>query len=700
MRPSTSPSGAAPADARAGPVLFVTYSGLWGGAERVLLDVATGLEDPTVLLCPDGELATRARAAGLPVLARPERPRELRGGMRTSLRAASRLAAHARDVRDVVTSLRPRSVVAVGMRSAIACAAALRTLGERPPLVFEHVDFLPSPGVARVVRGAAGAADRVIALSSAVADDLDPDRRLGGRLHIVAPGIDVGRFTPSEPPAGPPVALTLGAIVPWKRPDLALEAVAIAAREMPDLRLVVAGHTVGEASERLLASLRDRAESPDLAGRVEFAGTLGDPRAALAGASCLLHCADREPFGLVLVEAMASGRPVVAPASGGPLEIVADGCGRLFAPGDANAAAGALVELLADREGSRRAGARARSHVAERFTIEAARRRWLEVVRPVLGGGGPPEREAGAGLTLVTVTHNSQAELERLLDSVDRHLPAAAVVVVDSGSEDGSAAVARGRSGRVRLVELENVGYGRAVNAGLALAETRVGILLNPDVELVDDSLDALGVELSRPGAPERLLAPLVLHPDGSRQDSVHRDPLSPAAAVMALVPPLALPGPLRRLVQPWRGDRAQPVAWAVGCCVAGRTDTLSRLGPFDERIFLYAEDLELGLRAGELGVETWWWPSARVIHHEAHSSRRTFGGEPVELLARQRHAVVADHRGERRARWDDWLQALTLANRIALKRLLRRPSARERRQLAAVRKVAGARLDGPTTHR
>ena len=60
-------------------------------------------------------------------------------------------------------------------------------------------------------------------------------------------------------------------------------------------------------------------------------------------------------------------------------------------------------------------------------------------------------------------------------------------------------------------------------------------------------------------------------------------------------------------------------------CCLAGRTDTLRRLGPFDERIFLYAEDLELGLRAGDLGIETWWWPHARGIHHEAHAVRRTF---------------------------------------------------------------------------
>ena len=136
-----------------------------------------------------------------------------------------------------------------------------------------------------------------------------------------------------------------------------------------------------------------------------------------------------------------------------------------------------------------------------------------------------------------------------------------------------------------------------------------------------------------------------------------------------------------------------EPVSWAVGCCLAARTETLRRLGPFDERIFLYAEDLELGLRAHDMGIRTWWWPHARVVHHEAHTAGAAFGGEPIDLLARQRHAVVAERRGERAARWDARIQALTLADRILLKALLRRSTERERRQLAALRGVRGARL-------
>lgn len=285
--------------------------------------------------------------------------------------------------------------------------------------------------------------------------------------------------------------------------------------------------------------------------------------------------------------------------------------------------------------------------------------------------------------TLVTVTHDSRPELLRLLESVSRHLPGAEVIVVDSGSSDGGPAAARERGARV--VELgENVGYGRAANEGVALAQRPATLVLNPDVELMDSSPAALaGAALAR---PERILTPLVLLPDGSRQDSAQRAPTSWAALLTALVPPAALPPPLRVAAEPWRGDRARRVAWAVGCCLAADTHTLRRLGPFDERIFLYGEDLELGLRAGELGVETWFWPEARIVHHRSASTERAFGGEPFERLASQRRRVVEQRLGRGRRRLDDWVQLATFADRIALKALLRRPHEREGRQLAALR--------------
>lgn len=294
---------------------------------------------------------------------------------------------------------------------------------------------------------------------------------------------------------------------------------------------------------------------------------------------------------------------------------------------------------------------------------------------------------AGEGIALVTVTHNSEADLAALLESVRRHLPRARVVVVDSGSSDASAERARAWPGRAEVLELrENVGFGRANNAGLAEVEEPVTVLLNPDVELLDGSLADLAAQAR--GGRERLLAPLVLLPGGSRQDSVQHEPARAPLFVSALIPAVALPVGLRSRVEPWRAERPRRVGWAVGCCLAARTETLRRLGPFDEHAFLYAEDLDLGLRAADHGIDTWFWPAARVLHKRAHSSAPAFGGEAFELLARRRREVVAERRGPRRARLDDLQQALTFYDRIALKALLRRPAERERSQLAALRRA------------
>ena len=86
--------------------------------------------------------------------------------------------------------------------------------------------------------------------------------------------------------------------------------------------------------------------------------------------------------------------------------------------------------------------------------------------------------------------------------------------------------------------------------------------------------------------------------------------------------------------------------------------------------------------------METWFWPSARVLHKRAQSSGRAFGGEPFELLARERRRVVARRMGERAARVDDAAQTATFATRLAVKTLLRRPADRERRQLETIRRL------------
>ena len=437
-----------------------------------------------------------------------------------------RLAAHRRELRNLLDSLRPDIVVLCGMRSVIA-GLALGRPGRGPAVVFQHSDLLPGPVIGRLVRRAARRSDLVLALSRAVADDLDPEDVLGERLQVVQPGIEVERFDAGARPAEPPEVLVLGAIAPSKRPDLALEAFALARRAHPGLRLRLAGQPLTDSDRQLAEALHARAAQPDLAGSVELLGGVVDPARELERAACLLHLAPREAFGMAVLEALAAGRPAVVPDSGGPAEIVDESCGILYPPGDVGAAADALVRLASEPGLAARMGAAGRERAREHFRLQSSRRRWaaaVERVRPVSGAAprasrGPaaesssePEAESSRELEVVTVTHNSAAVLGELLASVERHLPGTPVIVVDSGSSDDTLGVAR-RSGSARVVALErNVGFGTASNIGVREASAPVVALLNPDVELLDASLQELVEELSRDGAPDRLLAPLALN--------------------------------------------------------------------------------------------------------------------------------------------------------------------------------------------
>jgi N-acetylglucosaminyl-diphospho-decaprenol L-rhamnosyltransferase len=667
-----------------GVVLFASHSAAVGGAEHILIEFATALDTEVCLACPEGNLASVARANGIRVFPLRARRPNIRASSRDRILGTARLAAHALELRRLIRSVDPEAVVACGMRPAIACLLGPQ-IGR--PVVFDHNDLLPGPLIARLVRAAAAHAALITMCSRTVAEDLDPSGTLGNRLRVVHPGVDVDRFDRDAPAAEPPEVIVLGALTPWKRPDLALEACALARRERPDLRLRMVGTSFAGDGDALLLALRARASEPDLAGSVEFAGAVADPRTDLSRASCLLHCASREPFGIVVVEALAAGRPAVVPAAAGPLEIVDESCGLLYQPGDARGAADAILHLLSDPQRAAEMGAAGRARARARFERESARARYAAAVAPLLPHARGRE---SVPVALLTVSHNSGGHLKRLLASAERHLPGARVVVVDSASSDDSLEIARAHQ-NVTAVALErNVGFGRACNRGLGEIDEAVVALVNPDVELLDDSLLALAAEAMD---EQRLLAPLVLTPDGSRQDSVHPLPTSTADLARSLVPPGALPGRLGLALAPWRATRPRRVGWAVGCAIVARTDTLRRLGPFDERIFMYGEDLELGLRAAAMGVQTWFWPAARVLHHGAHSSLAAFGGEPFDLLARARHDVVARRLGLRRAALDDAAQAFTFASRALLKRALGRSAARERQQLAALGAVR--RADG-----
>jgi len=360
--------------------LFVSYAATAGGAQRLLLDHAGALDGPVALACPEGPLAERARRLGLLVTPLRARRLQVRGSARDLLSGPARLAAQSREVRHAITELRPRCLVGWSMRGLLSTTGALAGMRRRPPLVFAHNDLIPSPAVGAAVRAAASRAEIVVAASHEIASDLDPTGHLG--VQVIHPGVDLGRFAAAPIPGGPPEVLVLGAIVAWKRPELALEAIAIARRELPGLRVCLAGAPLDRSGHELRERLEERACAPDLSGAVRFAGAVADVPGAFGRATCLLHCADREPFGIALVEALACGRPVAAPRAAGPLEILDETCARLYEPGDARLAAAALVDVV--RRAPQLSDA-ARVRAERLFDVRDSTARFRDLVTAVAG---------------------------------------------------------------------------------------------------------------------------------------------------------------------------------------------------------------------------------------------------------------------------------------------------------------------------
>ncbi len=286
-------------------------------------------------------------------------------------------------------------------------------------------------------------------------------------------------------------------------------------------------------------------------------------------------------------------------------------------------------------------------------------------------------------ISCVIVTHNSESELSTLLRSLETHLgERAEVIVVDSGSRDGSLVVAD-RSGAKTFSLPENPGFGMASNLGVSQATAPTVALLNPDIELRDDALLALGHLATQRQA---LFAPRLLNSDGSVQRSAHPKPGRRDSIVAALWPPAAMPERLANRLEPWRSERPVAIGWAIAACLVASTETLRQLGPFDPDIFLYYEDLDLSLRAAAVGIPTLLEPQVAVMHSGGHSTERSFRGEPFDLLAKQRRSVILKRLGPRALKIDDISQRLTFTTRRALKQAMRRDAQRERQQLSALR--------------
>jgi GT2 family glycosyltransferase len=251
-----------------------------------------------------------------------------------------------------------------------------------------------------------------------------------------------------------------------------------------------------------------------------------------------------------------------------------------------------------------------------------------------------------ADVSAVIVNYNAEAMLRRTLETLygSGQRSSLEVIVIDNASSDGSAAMVRALFPQVRLVvNPQNVGLTRANNQGMELARGRYLLLLNNDVIIRPDSVDALARYLDA-NPHVGAVGGKVLNIDGTIQGTVKAHP-TPAAALFGRHSPLTKLWPgnpfSRRYLTYASHDFSAPFAAGSvsSCALLARREAVAAAGPVDERFFVYWSDVDWCRAIWEAGFEVHCEPASVIVHDEHKGGTRA-------TKKRSHFAIVDFHRG------------------------------------------------------
>jgi N-acetylglucosaminyl-diphospho-decaprenol L-rhamnosyltransferase len=228
-------------------------------------------------------------------------------------------------------------------------------------------------------------------------------------------------------------------------------------------------------------------------------------------------------------------------------------------------------------------------------------------------------------LRVVAVTYSPGPALEGFLES----LPAATtrpvdVVLADNGSTDGAPQRAAAKFPHVRVLPTGgNVGYGAAVNAGLADVSTGFALVANPDVHFEPGSVDEL-LAAARRWPRAATIGPAIRTPDGQLYPSARELPRLSTGVGHAV---LGWAWPSNPWTERYRRERDTPrervAGWLSGSCFLVDLEAFWSVGGFDPGYFMYFEDVDLAERLARRGFLHVYAPSAVVVHEGGHATRR-----------------------------------------------------------------------------
>ena len=270
----------------------------------------------------------------------------------------------------------------------------------------------------------------------------------------------------------------------------------------------------------------------------------------------------------------------------------------------------------------------------------------------------------GDELAVVTVTYSPGEVLGTFLDTLaEATKRSPRVVLADNGSVDGAPErAAASREGVELLHTGGNLGYGTAANRAVAVLPPEFGwvVVANPDIEWTPGSLDTLldaGDRWPRAGS----LGPLIREPDGTVYPSARLLPSLGRGIGHALLGRLWPGNPWTRSYRQSSASLVErPAGWLSGSCLLVRRSAFETIRGFDERYFMYFEDVDLGERLGRASWQNVFVPTAEVVHLGGHATARA----SERMLAEHHRSTYRYLAGRYRG---PWLTPLRLALRLGL---------------------------------
>jgi N-acetylglucosaminyl-diphospho-decaprenol L-rhamnosyltransferase len=229
-------------------------------------------------------------------------------------------------------------------------------------------------------------------------------------------------------------------------------------------------------------------------------------------------------------------------------------------------------------------------------------------------------------LSVIIVSWNVRELLRECLRSIEQREAKIAmeIIVVDAASSDGTVEMIEAEFPEVVLLpQTENVGFPRGNNIGLSHAQGNHLFLLNPDTEIIGDSLSTMLDYLN--DHPEvGALGPQLLNSDGTVQSSRRRFPtLATGFFESTWLEGLAT-GLLRRYYALDLPDEAiAEVDWVVGAAIMVPRKVYNQIGGMDEAYYMYSEELDWCRRIKAAGWRVVYFPHAKIIHHYGKSSEQ-----------------------------------------------------------------------------